>query len=1016
MAPSHSVSEEEPLLDGSRADDAAAAASTNADHHQDQEDYSESLAPATTTTKPDSDSSVVVSFFRSTFGFNKAPFSLLFVLTFALVVLVSSTVQSGDIEVSSQYPLKFLSNGWMDLQEISKEFHPYTSHANDRVHDYILSQVSDIVAGSDNAYIRYEDDIRPIFFQAPDVFNPAITGRVNYFEGNNILAKVQGKNPDLPGVLLSAHFDSVPTAYGTTDDGAGIASMLSILRYYADKDTPQPERSIVFNFNNDEEFGLLGAQAFFYHPWSKNVSVFLNLEGTGAGGRAILFRATDYGVAKHYKAASSPHANSLFQQGFSDGLVRSETDYKVYTSNGLRGLDIAFYKPRNLYHTRRDSIRGTTYGALSHMFTNALDVTRSLTGAGKDDFGDDGDDLKFAVYFDILGQYLVVFPLSFFFTLHVFGLVAGPVIVSLLFFAVKRSKSWDIGVRGWFRGIVSLAASIAVTIFAAIWIHDTNELIVVSTFYSPFLALLSVFLLTNYIILGLSSYLRPVPDQKLVLFIESFVLLWALLVVSTVHITKRRASGEYALTVVYYLYFAAVVLGLLGLLVAKSDKSHDQVQPLLLEDDEDNDNDSATVHNVHSHKTAAGKLRHVATKSLSFDWSLQFIVVIPIAFYLVFSTGLLTFEALRHNAMEGASGAKTVYTVLTSVSIAVGFLVLPFIHRFHALVTVLLLISLVSGGLLSLNSFPLTHEAPIKIRFVQTIDLDDAVPKAQVSILTRTGYGYKVLSDLPSVKANSLPITCKPYGKDDNEVCTYEGLRPWLISDKDVDVAADYNEWLNVTALRTHTTLKKRDNDQSVLISDDDDENFGPFGGEVLITAKENRQCTIEFNTTSFKSSDGTASPVRVVTYYHDSPSDTGNLSLQASAAGDANEPDVIKWYKGVNDVTVHKLNWTQPGYHLDFQWIPRWYETGVAPDTDTDASDATEPEADKRALGLHVSCQWGEYDTESIVGHAHRGDDWDRLRRRVPALDEILAYSPPWTTWDNWGPGLVVVKKYVEL
>lgn len=161
-------------------------------------------------------------------------------------------------------------------------------------------------------------------------------------------------------------------------------------------------------------------------------------------------------MAKHYRAASAPHANSIFQQGFTDGYIRSETDYKVYTSNGLRGLDVAFYKPRNLYHTRRDSISGTTYGALSHMFTNALDVVRSMSSAPAGDFNATADDISPAVYFDILGQYIVVLPLDQLFQAQAIGIIAGPIIIVGLLLLVLKTNSWHIGLRGWFRGIISL--------------------------------------------------------------------------------------------------------------------------------------------------------------------------------------------------------------------------------------------------------------------------------------------------------------------------------------------------------------------------------------------------------------------------------------------------------------------------------------------------------------------------------------------------------------------------------
>lgn len=970
------------------------------DIEQGQSNAYASDAISTPLTQPQSP---VILLLKSALGFNKAPFSLLFVIAYAAIVLVSYLVQTQEPSIDiSGYPLKFISDAWIDLQQISRDFHSYSSHANDRVHDYILQQISDITIGSDKDYIEYDDDVRRVLFQDKDVFTPSIIGRVNYYESNNVLAKVVGSDPSLDAVLLSAHYDSVPTAYGTTDDGAGIASMLSILRYYADESTPQPLRSIVFNFNNNEEFGLLGAESFFYHPWSNNVSVFLNLEGTGAGGRAILFRASDYGVAKHFKAASTPHANSIFQQGFSDGIVRSETDYKVYTKKGLRGLDVAFYKPRNLYHTRRDSIRGSSKAALSHMFTNALDVTQSLANAKRGDFDAVPDDKKPAVFFDIFGTHLIVFPLSLLFKFNVIGIVGGALIVSLLFFTVLKTKSWNIGLRGWLRGVISLALSTVVTFTVAYWVQDYNELIVVSSFLAPFFLLLSVFLLTNYLVLSISFYLKPVSDQKLVVFLESAVLLWSLLIVSTVHIAKRKATGEFLITIVYYLYTFAIILGLLGILAVKSEDSVDD------------------EHTINSHTSTTSKLKHVARRSLSFDWSIQFFLVIPIGFYIVYNSGLLIFEALHHNALEGASGASTVYTVVTFASIASGFLVLPFIHRFHALVGVILLIMLVVTSVLSFVPFPLSHQAPMKIRFLQSIDLDKASsngkgPHSEVSVLARTGYGYQVLSDLPSVKTRSLPITCKPYGHDDSEVCSYEGPRPWVISDKSKDAAADYSTWLNVTVLNKGETANKHKRSltqkrvqkvigKQINYDDDDDDNFGPFKGEIFIEAKENRVCTISFNTTTFSSNDGTASPVRIVTVYHDDPINRGNSSNEyflGSPHVQTDEPDVLKWYKGINDVTIHKLNWTQPGYHLEFQWIPRWYEAGHR-------EMSLESLPNKRSLGLQITCQWAEYDGGSIVA--------GELKRKVPALDEVLEYGPPWVSWTNWGRGLVEVKKYVEL
>ena len=79
-----------------------------------------------------------------------------------------------------------------------------------------------------------------------------------YFEGSNVLVKIDGEDESLDGVLFSAHFDSVSTAPGATDDGMGVATTLQLVQYFSQH---QPKRTVVFNINNGEEDGLYGALA-----------------------------------------------------------------------------------------------------------------------------------------------------------------------------------------------------------------------------------------------------------------------------------------------------------------------------------------------------------------------------------------------------------------------------------------------------------------------------------------------------------------------------------------------------------------------------------------------------------------------------------------------------------------------------------------------------------------------------------------------------------------------------------
>jgi Zn-dependent M28 family amino/carboxypeptidase len=79
-----------------------------------------------------------------------------------------------------------------------------------------------------------------------------------YFEGNNILVKIDGKQPEMDVVLFAAHFDSVSTAPGAADDGMGVATLLQLVEYFANN---TPRRTVVFNINNGEEDGCNGAHA-----------------------------------------------------------------------------------------------------------------------------------------------------------------------------------------------------------------------------------------------------------------------------------------------------------------------------------------------------------------------------------------------------------------------------------------------------------------------------------------------------------------------------------------------------------------------------------------------------------------------------------------------------------------------------------------------------------------------------------------------------------------------------------
>ena len=161
--------------------------------------------------------------------------------------------------------------------KITARPHPYNSHANDDVRAFLLGRLKPIVDSQEHIHLSDDMVSSATYFTERGGF---------YFEGTNILVKIDGT--DAPtvrskGVVFSAHYDSVSTAPGATDNGMSVVTLLQLVEYFAVPER-RPRRTAVFLFNNGEEDGLNGVHLFFEHPWANLTTTFVNLEGAAAGG------------------------------------------------------------------------------------------------------------------------------------------------------------------------------------------------------------------------------------------------------------------------------------------------------------------------------------------------------------------------------------------------------------------------------------------------------------------------------------------------------------------------------------------------------------------------------------------------------------------------------------------------------------------------------------------------------------------------------------------------------------
>lgn len=145
------------------------------------------------------------------------------------------------------------------------------------------------------------------------------------------------------------------------------------------------------------------------------------------------------------------------------GVVKSNTDFVVYSDAGMEGLDLAFYSRRALYHTKDDSVPALHGKAsLWAMLDASLLTVKTLAGSEREITGGGP-----AVYVDcecgsritlstnvlhaVLGRFMLVARQSTFFVINLVLLIVGPIAVIALLFVYSRLGELQRLTTGWLR-------------------------------------------------------------------------------------------------------------------------------------------------------------------------------------------------------------------------------------------------------------------------------------------------------------------------------------------------------------------------------------------------------------------------------------------------------------------------------------------------------------------------------------------------------------------------------------
>ncbi|KAI7279471.1 endoplasmic reticulum metallopeptidase 1 [Hortaea werneckii] len=868
--------------------------------------------------------------------------SAVYIALFAVLLYTHHTVPSAPNDVAPEAGVN-LTRAWLDLDYLSDGFHPVDSQRNDRVREWLVKRVQEVLHTNGAGYDVIGDEDRGGSGNGSSQSSHAVLahkkkkkkkegaqdqratlwttdnataiwyapGRgTQYTESTNLVVYIRGSSDPAGrwwegphayegpgGVLVNAHYDSVPSGYGATDDGIGVITVLQLLSHFTSPDTQQPSRGIVLLLNNAEENGLHGAHAFLRHPLAQFTHTFLNLEGAGAGGKAMLFRSTDAAVTRHYARSPYPFGNVVSADGFKRGLIRSATDYQVFVDNqGMRGLDVAFYQPRARYHTVEDDARDTSPDSVWHMLSASLATVRSLSSsvsAEDDEFeggtarngrvvmqhrGSEG------VWWDFFGRVFAVLSLPTLFAFSVTLLTAGPVLLIVLEALIRQSGKWypfarkgypssalaeDYdeddnrsqdesskepvrfnGIRGVFRFPVAVAVATSAVIALALLLTKINPYIAYSSPYAVWSLVLCAFFFLSWFILAGADRVRPTALQRFYCLLWLYILTWIMLVGATVGENNYKLASGYFIVIYNATVWVALVVGYLEMLGLPTKKRFVEYVCSLglrghVEDDANEDEGDAAMDESTSllrgrrgeqrkqnQGTFANTAGGTATKhggrqqrrttvdsdphdseddqphsrwasqddpllthaygaeqawssSLpQWSWTLQFLLVAPLNLILVGQIALLATASLHQTPADG-NPALPIYLAFAGLTTLLLLPLTPFLHRWsYHLPTFSLLIG-VGCVVYCLLAFPFSPESPMKIFFVQRVDLD--LGKVESSLIGLPGFVEDVLAEVPSSVGQR--VDCRDgideesswTGRDGLRSCVWEGLWPDIV-------------------------------------------------------------------------------------------------------------------------------------------------------------------------------------------------------------------------------------------
>lgn len=209
----------------------------------------------------------------------------------------------------------------------------------------------------------------------------------DYFEvkgikTKNVVGYFPGENPDLPPLIIGAHYDHIgivkavdtdSIANGANDNASGTATVLSLVKFFSDK---KIKRDVIFALFTAEEKGLLGSKHMsqvLYENEIKPYAIF-NIEMVGVPMKDKNYLAYITGFhnsnfAENFNKASGEKVLGFLPEAQDMKLFQRSDNYPFYETFKIPAHTICTFDFTNFdyYHHVKDEFKEIDVAHLYHL-------------------------------------------------------------------------------------------------------------------------------------------------------------------------------------------------------------------------------------------------------------------------------------------------------------------------------------------------------------------------------------------------------------------------------------------------------------------------------------------------------------------------------------------------------------------------------------------------------------------------------------------------------------------------